>query len=255
METRANGGQDKRDNTAPATRLIIASGESNPDLYYKTRFLTPDPYIFLEIGSEKIILVNDLEIDRAKKESTADRILPTRDWEKILSASGKPVSSVNIVSAFLEERKIRDILVPFDFPLGYADAFRKNGFNIAARPGSFYPERALKTREEAHLIRTVQVGVEESLWEIIRWLYISTAESVRFFVWEVPIPAGRLPSEKTIPPGETFSGSTSSQFESLDRSCCKSRTTRSNFPSILEKWEGPSVISMRALDWRPALLR
>lgn len=170
METRANGGQDKRDNTAPSARLIIAAGESNPDLYYKTRFLTPDPYIFLEIGSEKIILVNDLEIDRAKKESTADRILPTRDWEKILSASGKPVSSVNIVSAFLEERKIRDILVPFDFPLGYTDAFRKNGFNISARSGSFYPERALKTREEAHLIRSVQVGVEESLWQVIRIL-------------------------------------------------------------------------------------
>lgn len=111
---------------ANEVRLIIASGEASPDLYYRTRFLTPDPYIYIEIRSEKIIFVNDLEIDRAKKESTADRVLPTRDWENKLSSSGKTVSSVNIVSAFLEEEKIKNILVPFDFPLGYADGLRKN---------------------------------------------------------------------------------------------------------------------------------
>ena len=32
-------------------RLIIAAGEASPDLYFRTRFLTPDPYIYLEIRS------------------------------------------------------------------------------------------------------------------------------------------------------------------------------------------------------------
>ncbi len=155
-------------------RLIIAAGEASPDLYFRTRFLTPDPYIYLEIRSEKIMLVNDLEIDRARKESTADRVLPARDWEKKLSASGKSPSSVNIVSAFLEERKIRNILVPFDFPLGYADGLRKNGFDVTANIGPFFPERAFKSPEEAKMIRTVQIGVEEALGEIVRILKEST---------------------------------------------------------------------------------
>ncbi len=155
-------------------RLIIAAGEASPDLYFRTRFLTPDPYTYLEIRSEKIMLVNDLEIDRARKESTADRVLPARDWEKKLSASGKSPSSVNIVSAFLEERKIRNILVPFDFPLGYADGLRKNGFDVAANIGPFFPERAFKSPEEAKMIRTVQIGVEEALGEVVRILKEST---------------------------------------------------------------------------------
>ena len=155
-------------------RLIIAAGEGSPDLYFRTRFLTPDPYIYLEIRSEKIMLVNDLEIDRARKESTADRVLPARDWEKKLSASGKSPSSVNIVSAFLEERKIRNILVPFDFPLGYADGLRKNGFDVTANIGPFFPERAFKSPEEAKMIRTVQIGVEEALGEVVRILKEST---------------------------------------------------------------------------------
>ncbi|MCL4462209.1 MAG: Xaa-Pro peptidase family protein [Nitrospirae bacterium] len=151
-------------------RLIIAAGEASPDLYYRTRFLTPDPYIYLEIQSERIILVNDLEIDRARKESIASQVLPTRDWEKKLSASGKSPSAINIVSAFLEEKKILDIQVPFDFPLGYADGLRKNGFNVTASAGPFFPERAFKSRDEARQIRTVQIGVEESLREIVRIL-------------------------------------------------------------------------------------
>ena len=155
-------------------RLIIAAGEASPDLYFRTRFLTPDPYTYLEIRSEKIMLVNDLEIDRARKESTADRVLPARDWEKKLSASGKSPSSVNIVSAFLEERKIRNILVPFDFPLGYADGLRKNGFDVTANIGPFFPERAFKSPEEAKMIRTVQIGVEEALGEVVRILKEST---------------------------------------------------------------------------------
>ena len=160
--------------TVLEARLIIASGEACPDLYYRTRFLTPDPYIYIEAGSEKIILVNDLEIDRARKESTTDRVLPTRDWEKKLSASGKTLSSVNIVSSFLEEAKIKNIRVPFDFPLGYADGLRKNGFNVMANMGPFFPERAFKSPEEARTIRNVQIGVEESLGEIVRILKEST---------------------------------------------------------------------------------
>ncbi|MHB8544061.1 MAG: hypothetical protein ACYC9S_08705, partial [Leptospirales bacterium] len=156
--------------TPPEARLIIASGEGSPDLYYRTGFLTPDPYVFFEHSGESSILVSDLEVDRAKKQARVDHVLPTRAWEKTLSSQGKPASTTNIVSAFLGERNISAVLVPFDFPAGYAEGLRQNGIRVVPGSGPFFPERALKTKEEARWIREAQEGVEEALWVVVKLL-------------------------------------------------------------------------------------
>ena len=42
--------------------LMISSSESDSNLYYATEFLAPDPFIFIQIGDEKIIIMSDLEL-------------------------------------------------------------------------------------------------------------------------------------------------------------------------------------------------
>lgn len=155
---------------SPEAKLIIASGEGSPDLYYRTGFLTPDPYVFFELSGESVILVNDLEVDRARKQAHVNHVLPTRPWEKALSDQGKPASTTNIVSAFLGERNISEVLVPFDFPIGYAEGLRQNGIRVVPGSGPFFPKRALKTKEEARWIREAQEGVEEALWIVVKLL-------------------------------------------------------------------------------------
>ena len=46
-------------------RLIIAASEADANLFYATRFLAPDPFVYLRHGQETILLVSDLELDRA----------------------------------------------------------------------------------------------------------------------------------------------------------------------------------------------
>ncbi len=179
---------------APSAKLIIAAGETNPDLYYRTRFLTPDPYVFIEIGGRTTILVNDLEVDRAKKQARVDEILPTRSWEEALSKSGRPASTVNIVSSFLEERHISSVSVPFDFPVGYADGLSANGIRPVPLSGLFFPDRALKTREEARWIREVQVGVEEALWVVARILAESEVRDGFIYSGGIPFTSERAKS-------------------------------------------------------------
>ena len=57
--------------------LIIAASEPDANLYYATRFIAPDPFVFLQIGGEKVLLMSDLEVDRARSQSSADPGLPT----------------------------------------------------------------------------------------------------------------------------------------------------------------------------------
>ncbi len=178
----------------PEAKLIIASGEGNPDLYYRTGFLTPDPYVFFEHSGESVILVNDLEVDRARKQAHVDKILPTRALEKLLSDQGKPASTINIVSAFLGEKSVSEVLVPFDFPAGYAEGLRRNGIRVVPGDGPFFPERALKTREEIRWIREVQEGVEEALWVIVRLLGESSVRDGTILSGGIPLTSEKVKS-------------------------------------------------------------
>lgn len=151
-------------------KLIIAAGEQSPDLYYRTGFLTPDPYIYLEIDGVSVLLLSDLERDRAKKEAKTDQILSTGPWEALAIQEGKRPSLLHITAGFLREKQVTTLLVPYDFPFGLAQGFLAEGFSVTPADGSFTPERALKSSHEAEQIRAVQVGVEEALWEVVALL-------------------------------------------------------------------------------------
>ena len=56
-------------------RLIISDSEKNANLYYATRFLAPDPFIFTQVGGRRLIVMNDLELDRAKAQAQVDEVL------------------------------------------------------------------------------------------------------------------------------------------------------------------------------------
>ena len=151
-------------------KLIIAAGEQSPDLYYRTGFLTPDPYIYVEIDGVSFLLLSDLERDRAKKQAKTDQILSTSEWENQAIKSGKRPNLLNIAAFFLKSRGITTLHVPYDFPFGLAQGLLAEGFSVSPSEGSFTPERALKSRKEADMIRKVQEGVEGALWEVVSLL-------------------------------------------------------------------------------------
>ena len=61
--------------------LIIASSEGDSNLYYACRFMAPDPFVFLEIAGRKILLMSDLEVDRAREQARVDEVLSLSEWE------------------------------------------------------------------------------------------------------------------------------------------------------------------------------
>ena len=63
------------DKQPPDARLIIAASETDADLHYATRFLAPDPFIFLQTASEKLLVMSDLEVDRARDQAQVDDVL------------------------------------------------------------------------------------------------------------------------------------------------------------------------------------
>jgi Xaa-Pro aminopeptidase len=132
-----------------SARLIIAASEADADLYYATRFLAPDPFVFVWHGHEKLLLMSDLEVDRARTQAAVDRVLPIRAYEAQARAHGvESPKTVDAVAELLRERGIGRVEVPGTFPLELGDALRARCIEVTARPAPFFPERLIKREDE-----------------------------------------------------------------------------------------------------------
>ena len=148
---------------AHTAMLIVAASERDANLYYATRFLAPDSFVFMQTATQKILLMSDLEIDRAKQQSTVDVVLSSSVYDKKLKDQGMTEpKAADVIKALLDEFGLTDLIVPTSFGIELADALRERGFRISTRKEPFYPERAIKSPDEVqHVLHTMQATEEE----------------------------------------------------------------------------------------------
>ena len=144
--------------------LFIAASEMDANLYYATKFIAPDPFIYLEIKCERIMVMNDLEMDRAKSQASVDRVLSYSELERRARDQGAASpGSVDIVHVVLREAKIKQVLVPANFPFSHASRLQELGYQVHAKPDPFYEQRVVKTAEEVRHIERAQRATEDAV--------------------------------------------------------------------------------------------
>ncbi len=144
--------------------LFIAASELDSNLYYATKFIAPDPFIYMEVKGERLLVMSDLEMDRAKTQATADRVLSYSELEQNAKAQKiKDPTTVDIVHLVLKEAKIRQLLVPANFPFIYATRLQELGYSLKPKRDPFYEQRVIKTSEEVAFIEAAQRATEEAV--------------------------------------------------------------------------------------------
>ncbi len=144
--------------------LLIAASETDSNLYYATRFLAPDSFIFLRIKGEKILIMSDLEVDRARATATVDTVLAYSEYEGRLKRRGAAsTSAIDVVDECLKERGITQLLVPENFSFEHARKLLERGYALTTKREPFFEERALKTPEEVRAIEASQRAVEAAV--------------------------------------------------------------------------------------------
>lgn len=144
--------------------LMIAASESDSNLYYATRFIAPDPFIFMEVKGQRILLMSDLEMDRARSQATVDQVLSYSDWERRAKAQGVSApSSVDVLHLVLQDHGIKQLLVPGNFPFGHAVKLQTLGYQLETKKEPFYERRAIKTTEEIRCIEDAQRATEAAV--------------------------------------------------------------------------------------------
>lgn len=144
--------------------LMVAASESDANLYYATRFVAPDPIIFIQIKGKKFLLMNDLEVDRAKEQAAVDKVESlsklARDFYK---KHGERPGYVDIIDAFFRKHRVKRISVPGNFSIEYADALRHMGYNLIVEPEPFFPARMIKDKSEVNATRVAIRHVEKAV--------------------------------------------------------------------------------------------
>jgi Xaa-Pro aminopeptidase len=151
--------------------LMIASSEVDANLYYATRFVAPDPFIFFQTGGEKILVMSDLEIDRARAQARVDRVLSySRYEEKAGTRGGARPKLADVLHEVFSEFGIRRLFVPPDFPVEKAMLLEEKGFEIAIERDGLSGPRAIKNEEEIRQIIMTLRFTEEAVDQAVRMI-------------------------------------------------------------------------------------
>ena len=143
--------------------LIIAASEADANLYYACGFLAPDPFVFLQTDGRPLLLMSDLEIDRARAQARVDDVLSYSVYEGKARQRWPRPRLTDVVTVLLEELGVTAVWVPANFPLEHADRLRERGLRVTARPDPLFPERLLKSEAEIAAITETQRHTEAAL--------------------------------------------------------------------------------------------
>lgn len=175
--------------------LIIADTERDANMLYATGMFVPDPFIFLRIRGRNHVVMNDLEVDRARKEARDCRVLSLSDYQRKLQRAGQKTSLAHVTKQILLEKGVRSVAVPGNFPLGLAMELQQLRIKLTPRAGTFFEEREIKTAAEVRKISAALTMAEVGMSEGIQALRSSRIGKDRRLIYRgAPLTSEKLRS-------------------------------------------------------------
>lgn len=163
--------------------LLYSDSVKDENMFYLTKFIAPDPFIYLKkVDCRAKLVVNPMEYSRARKESIIKDVDSYLEYgySKIVKSVIDPKMGVikfisEVVKDVLGEGML--ISVPPGFPLIVADHLRKSGLTIQPLLNIVEQARATKETEEIDEIHRIQRINEEVTSEVIELISVSEISS------------------------------------------------------------------------------
>jgi Xaa-Pro aminopeptidase len=198
-------------------RIVYAASETDADILYPTGFFAPDPFLFVQVGRLRLMVMSDLERDRARRQARVRRVLSWSSLAKRIEAGKRKATPAAVIREVLRGFGVRRIEVPRSFPVGLARELEDLGVAVRAAPDPFWPEREKKRPQEVRAIRealrAAEAGLQAGLaalrsCRVGRDSYLRragrrfTAEDLRAEVDTAVMARGCVPSHTICAPGE-----------------------------------------------------
>jgi Xaa-Pro aminopeptidase len=174
--------------------LIVADSEHDADMLYAVRMFVPDPFIFLRLNGQCLIVLSDLEIDRARKQARHCQPLSLTEYQRRVKSQGvKRPGLAHVIRAVLKEHNLKKIVVPPSFPHGLARQLRDLKIKLKVCKGGCFPQRETKSPEEVKKISAALMMAEVGLAEGIQALKrAKIGKNFRLMHNNIPLTSERL---------------------------------------------------------------
>lgn len=140
--------------TVNRAKMLYADSEKSADMLYLGGVFVPDPFLAFVIGGKRICFVNGLEYGRVSKSSAFDAVYSLE--EALIEAAAffkkKKAELIDLIKFFVAKNAVDELIVPMDFPAWLYAGLQKESVAITVCEGLLFPERAIKTAEQAALI-------------------------------------------------------------------------------------------------------
>jgi len=202
--------------------LLYSESFKNANMYYLTKFLAPDPFIFLKkVNANPIIVVNQMEYPRAQKQSIVKDVKSYVDYKylEVVKTAKEPHLGTMKFIANVANKEFgvgTKICVPPDFPAIAADVLREEGLTIKPMFNVLEKARETKDANEIAEVKTVQAVAEKVTAEVIDLIANAKVDaSGTLIVEKEPLTVGRVKSFF----GQEFSGYGCSMEEDIAVAC------------------------------------
>src|SRR5512145_2844034 len=124
-----------------AARLIYAASETDADMLYATRFFAPDPFLFVQARGQRLVVMSDLEMDRARQQARVDRVLSWTRLADEVKRAGAAATVAAVAAHVLRGLRVKAAEVPRAFPVGLFTELQARRIRLRPRPDPFWPQR------------------------------------------------------------------------------------------------------------------
>lgn len=155
--------------TSTKTATLLAGIPSeNPSLFHRVRFPVGDPAAYVELHegdtSEKLFIVRDIEMDRAKKQVPVDKVFCPADFTPSSGLSGdRATATAQAVAECLARVGVTAATADRSLPYIFAWHIQQRGIAVDYSPELGVLDRRVKDDQELAWLAEAQKATEEAM--------------------------------------------------------------------------------------------
>ncbi|MEX2213874.1 MAG: M24 family metallopeptidase [Phycisphaeraceae bacterium] len=153
----------------PHAVVMAGIPASNHSLYHRMRFSVGDPAALLELpreggGRERVLIIRDIEMLRARKHARADRVQCPADFTPAAGLSGdRETATAQAVAECLRRAGVTQAVADRTLPLIYAHELKQAGIVVECDTQLGVMDRRAKDEQEVQWLREAQQATESAM--------------------------------------------------------------------------------------------
>ncbi len=176
--------------SSPTPLLLVAAGRWSANWRWATG-LDLEQGLYFDFGGEELLIVPELEVDRARQRGRVARVIDRRQagWR---DSRDTTAAWVEVARRVLRERGVEAVRIAAELPVGYYEALRGTGLRMHIDRELFARRRRRKSPEEASFIHAAQRAAEAACAEVIQHLAVAEIENGLLWLDGRPLTSERL---------------------------------------------------------------